>query len=384
MAIDGRPAIDPGSPAYFFDLAPVLARCEGLRRNPERATLMCRNHVRQRAPGELMIPRDNGFFLVVQTCSGAAADTVARDISLTLLELFFGADCFEEIPALFRPVTHVEMVAAGVGVTARPGRSPDTSTNPSVPTPTRLAAPSKPEIFAGLEFGFLPMLNLQNEAVSVYMCGIVSRREERTVFGADALAGCEPKVRPWLDMAALDHSLDLLGRIEPAKFAAAICTPVSFETMAWSRGRQLYQQALQSAGVADNPFLIVRIEDVPPGIPAARLAEIVAMVRPFVKRVFLHLPDMPAVTALGGHIGAAAFCMTLPTNASPPAVVRIATGLVRVSAMQQALPCVTGATPGMRPLLRAAGVRFAAGAHDDFLRQEGIFPECVAVEDFAA
>ena len=142
-----------------------------------------------------------------------------------------------------------------------------------------------------LKSGFLPMLNLQREGPSIYMCGAVGKHAGRTVFGASVFRDCDPKTRPALDAAMLGYGLGFARQIVPTGFAAAICVGVSFETLAWSRGRQLYLQALRVAGTAENPFLIIRIRDVPPGTTTGRLAELVAMIRPVVRRVLGQLPD---------------------------------------------------------------------------------------------
>ena len=57
---------------------------------------------------------------------------------------------------------------------------------------------------------------------SIFLSGVVSRREGRLAFGSGALRGCDPKARPWVDVAALEYSLDFAFQIVPTKFAAAI------------------------------------------------------------------------------------------------------------------------------------------------------------------
>jgi hypothetical protein len=207
------------------------------------------------------------------------------------------------------------------------------------------------------------------------MCGAVGKRGGQTVFGASVFRDCDPKDRPALDAAILEYGLEFARQIVPTKFAAAICAGVSFETLAWSRGRQLYLQALRTAGMAGNPFLIIKIEDVPIGTTSARLAELVAMVRPFVRRVFVQLPDCEIGLMQSGHIGAAGLCITLPSSASPPIIVRLANQLSRAAMVQQALSCVDGMEGSQAiPLLRAAGIRFAAACPDDRSIQLGGFP----------
>ena len=137
----------------------------------------------------------------------------------------------------------------------------------------------------------------------------------------------------------------------------------------------MYQGALRAAGVADNPFVIVKIEDVPPGTPASRLGEIVATVRPFVKRVFVRLPDTEIALTQGGYIGAAGFCVALPPKATPPTIVRVAAWLARVCTGQHAISGVEGAHgEHAMPLLRAAGIRFASAYPDDSSIKFGNFP----------
>lgn len=378
LALDGHVAITAHCPAYYFDFGHIFSRCEALRQHPERVALMCQNRVRTIAPGELMLPREQGFFLVVQTRMGAAADALANEISAALMQLFFGSDSLDGLAALFRAVPYEEMCETGIAMPAPqaaasaapiaavvphpesarfPGRNPD---------PLAHLAQSALPGFEGLKSGFLPMFNIQREAPPIYMCGAVARRHGQILFGPAALRDCAPKDRPSLDEAMLEYSLGFTRQVVPTKFTAAISTSVSFETLAWSRGRQLYQRALRNADAMNNPFLVVKIDDVPPGTPAARLAEIVATVRPFVKRVVLHLPGTDIGLMQSGQIGAAALCATLPAAATPPAIVRFATWLNRTAMDQQALACVDGIdNPNALPLLRAAGIRFAAGCADE-------------------
>jgi hypothetical protein len=376
ISIDGN-AVTAHCPAFYFDFSPILERCEGLRQHPERVALMCQNRVRATAPAELMLPREHGFFLIVQTRMGAAADALASEISVALTQLFFGTDSLAGLAPLFRPVPYAEMCEAGIAMpvpqtmaaaaqAASPGARKPSRLAEQNPDPlAHLAQGALPGI-EGLKSGFLPMFNIQREAPFIHMCGAVGRRYGRTVFGPAALKECAPKDRPSLDQAMLEYSLGFTRQIVPTKFTAAISTSVSFETLAWSRGRQLYQHALRAADAVNNPFLVVKIDDVPPGTPVSRMAEIVAMVRPFAKRVVLHLPDCDVGLMQSGQIGAAALCATLPANATPPAIVRFANWLNRAAMGQQALSCVDGVdNRNALPLLRAAGIRFAAGCADD-------------------
>jgi hypothetical protein len=369
--------ISAGCQGYYFDLAPILAHCESLRRHPDRAIVMCQHQVRLLAPGDLLLARDSGFYLIVQSCTGAAADALANEVNMALLALFFGTDSLSGIAALFRPVAYGEMSEVGALPTpqavAPTAEIVASSTRPSVfealnrnPDPLAHLAQYALPGYEGLKSGFLPMFNIQRDTPLIHMCGAVARRNGQLVFGPAALLDCAPKDRPSLDEAMLEYSLGFTRQIVPTKFTAAISTSVSYETLAWSRGRQIYQKALRAADVVNNPFLVVKIDEVPPGTPPSRLAEIVATVRPFVKRVVLHLPDSDFGLIQSGQIGAAALCATLPANATPTAIARFAARLNRVAMGQQALSCVDGIDNfSALPLLRAAGIRFAAGRADE-------------------
>jgi hypothetical protein len=373
LSQDVQPQGDLRGAAFYFDFAPVFERREKWRNDPERVALMCKNRVHAVAPGEWMIPQPGGFFLVMQTRAGAAAEALANDVNLALLELFFGTEALAA--KLFRAVPYSEIVAAGLAApaitAATPGAAcapgPTATTDAAHPASCDFVQPEKAAARRGARFepGFLPMLNLQRESPTIFQCGVIDRRDGHTLFGAAALKDYDPKARPEVDVMMLEYSLGIARQIVPSKFAAAICTSVSYETLAWSKGRQLYQNALRNVG--DAPLLIVKIEDVPPGTPGSRLAELVAMVRPFVKRVFVQLPCSDIGLMQNGHIGAAGLCMTLPANATPPAMVRLAAWLNRAANAQQAISCVEGVDNAKDlPLLRAAGVRFAAGrACDD-------------------
>lgn len=169
--------------------------------------------------------------------------------------------------------------------------------------------------------------------------------------------------RPSLDEAMLEHCLTMARKIASTKMIAAVATSVAFETLAWSRGRQLYQHALRRANAACNPFLIVKISDIPTGTPVTRLSEIVAMIRPFAKRVFLHVPDVDMHWPLSGNIGVSGLVATLPQKSTPAAAACISTRLVRLAVAQNALTCVEGADrTDAIGIIRAAGTRFASGA----------------------
>jgi hypothetical protein len=280
--MEGRPAIDPSCPVFHFDFAPVIERSLSLA--PERIHLICEPCIRQLAPYDIVISRDRGFFLVVQSCSGAAADALAHKINTALLERFFGSDTFASgLDTIFRRAHPDEIEAYRISL----GKKAIRRARPEIDTigVDPLAQLSKAGMPGcdGLKTGFLPLLNLKTDKRSIYVCGAIRQDQDRMSFGLDALSGMSSRDRAYLDEVVLDYALRFVRQTASTSIVTAFAATVSFETLAWSRGRQLYQRALRAADVAENPFFLIKIEDVPPGVPAARLAEIVAVVRPFAR-----------------------------------------------------------------------------------------------------
>src|ERR1700722_8122328 len=96
LSIGDQPELDAARPVYYFDFAPVLARSHALRRNPERVQLMCDHCVKRLAPGDTMLAESSGFFLIVHSAEGNAAEALAYEINVALLELFFGTDALNQ------------------------------------------------------------------------------------------------------------------------------------------------------------------------------------------------------------------------------------------------------------------------------------------------
>ncbi len=113
-----------GKTVYWFDLGPVSHRCG--RGGPARLRLMCEQHVMRLVPDELVIFQPSGFFLVVRSCAGAPALSVAQAVNAALLKLFFGTDAAEKIAPLFRIAEAAEIGLPGTAAAPEPAAAVDT------------------------------------------------------------------------------------------------------------------------------------------------------------------------------------------------------------------------------------------------------------------
>lgn len=214
-----------------------------------------------------------------------------------------------------------------------------------------------------VELRFVPIHDLHRRRVTTFFCSPVFCVEEAPViYGYGAFQGIDQRDLPFIDRAILAHAVKFARKLASAGTVAAIGTSVHFSTLASSRGRQLYQQALRAAGVSDCPFLALKVEDVPPGISPAELAEVLAQVRPYVKRIFVHLPDTETAIHRCDYLGAAGLVLSLPSRPTPMMIMGTAKWLLRECAVQTAHSCIDHVdNDETLELITAAGIRFGAG-----------------------
>ncbi|HWC62253.1 MAG TPA: hypothetical protein VG501_01440, partial [Rhizomicrobium sp.] len=355
-----------------FDFSRVMDRSESLRQNPGRAALMCQAQVRQIAPGEVVIPTENGFHLVVRTRSGAAAGALASEINRALLRRLFGAEAANGMPAMFHAPgqSRGQQAVLPLVRNAPPAKRPvffarDNRDNPlafepraqSVSETASTAASGWPDF----KPGYIPVFHLRQKASPMHLCGAVSFRNGRSLFGADALRYCHPDYRPSMDMAMLRYGLTLLPQAVRGKDVSGIVTGASYETLAWSKTRQAYLEILRTARLAENAPFIVKLDDVPRGTTARSLADILAVLKPLVGRVFIHLPDRDTSLAREACLGAAGFCTSITPKTELPDVAVIAQRLEQVAFAQRALSCILGAGDNATlRLLHGTGCALAA------------------------
>jgi len=160
------------------------------------------------------------------------------------------------------------------------------------------------------------------------------------IRGYKAFQGVSQSELPYIDRAMLAHALKFARRLAQSAVYTTIGTPVSFETLTWSRGREFYQEALRAAGVPDYPSIVLCIKNLPIGITVSRLAELVGHLRPLAKRIFVHLPEADSAVLGSGYLGANGFVLSVPTRQSQSQTERVATWFAHACETQTALSCM--------------------------------------------
>lgn len=394
--IDGRISLDGLSarPLFFFDLEPVLERAgPTMLRNPARLEIVCEHCIRAVTQFDAAIFTATGFYLVVTSCNEPQATQLACHISAALLKCFFGAaDApIEELTALFRRPSAAEVSPLAAAVeSAAPAQS--ATDDAIVFADEAPAAPFKGDPLdelerrgvntrAGFRLGFAPVHDLRKGTLPTFFCMPVRLADREIAYQRDGFAGIGPREFPRFDRAMLGHTLAFSRRLNGAGIVAAVGASVSFETLASSRGRSLYLEALRKAQCANNPYLIVKIDMIAPGTPYVRLLELVSVVRPLAKRVFVHLPESDLAVIEQANLGAAGYVLS-----SRPGMtyVEIAAQCLRFAKSCNALgalSCVDRIPDDTTAdLVRTAGVRFGEGR---FLGSRNFFDD-TPLSDIAA
>jgi len=212
-----------------------------------------------------------------------------------------------------------------------------------------------------VELRFVPVHDLQRQRVTTFFCTPVS--DASAAQGYQAFQNVGARELPFIDRAILAHAVKFARKLAGAGTVAAIGTSVHFETLASPKGCEIYQHALEAAGVADHPFLILNIEEVPAGAAAVRLIEAaVSAVRGHVKRIFLRLPNNETSVLPCGHLGISGLTLALPPQATRVVAMGVAKWLVRECEAQSAHSCIDRIdSEETLELMTLAGIHFGAG-----------------------
>jgi hypothetical protein len=359
-------------PVYFFDLDPVLERSQSpLAHDREKLQILCEQQLAAITAKDSIVHAATGFYLIVQSATGEAASALAERLNVALARLLGGPEAqdqkeFEpmyrrvQAPGMDAPVEKVE--AAQVLPSAA-----NEDSQPIERTPRDAYAElAMRGVFPGqnVELVFRPVHDLVRGRATTFFCTpAFCVAGAPVITGYRAFEGISPRELPFLDRAILAHALKFARRLGEAGVYTAVGAPVSFESLVWSRGREIYREALRAAGVPDYPFAVLIIRDVPAGITASRLAEIVGAIRPLAKRVFVHLPEHETAALASGHLGADGFILSLPSRQTPQQTERSAQWLAKMSEAQTALSCVDQIeNDSSLEIVKAAGIRFGQGA----------------------
>ncbi|MGY0790552.1 hypothetical protein ACW7BJ_14370 [Azospirillum argentinense] len=154
---------------------------------------------------------------------------------------------------------------------------------PEMPADT-ITPQSRPKVL------FRPVFDVKHKVVSTYCC----RTDADTARYLNLMDTFDPEREEAvfdLDMETLSLAVSTYNELYANKFRYAQTIPVHFGTLASSRRRREYIQACRMIPRVLMPFLAFELDGLPAGVPYGRLAEIVAMLRPFARAAMVILHD---------------------------------------------------------------------------------------------
>jgi hypothetical protein len=374
---EADPARLPDFTVFFFDLESALDRAHGgVARGSEHLRALCRHELEALGSDDVLIFGATGFYLVIKSRPEDEALALARRLNTALSVSLLGNSTLSTDGSLemFRiaPPSQIKANDPSGNETAQShgDRTEAVVEESATAISTRRSRDSYEELALrgtlaadSVELTFTPVKDLRRGRATTFLCAPAYCVAHKPIItGYQAFQGLGATEFPFVDRAILAHSLKFARRLAQDNIYAAVGAPVSFETLVSSKGRSIYQEAMRAAGVADCPYIFLNVRNVPPGVTASRLADIVACLRPFARRVFVQLPDTHVPIENCGFLGASGFSLRLTAGAEISQVQGASEWLVRICEAQTALSCVES-IDDERALeaVKRAGVRYGSG-----------------------
>lgn len=213
----------------------------------------------------------------------------------------------------------------------------------------------------GLKLRAFPVFDLRKGVASTFFCVPARISSGGNKFGHWLLSEVGDVSRAAVDTELLSAAITYAARYDDAKVLAAIGVSVSFSTLVQADTRNAYLSAFARARDLKTP-LVVKIELVPQGTLAGRFAELVAYLRPFVRRVFVSVPDLRHRMWETGQLGAAGIGTLVAPEDGYDAITAKSQVLNRLCATQGAVAFMDGLVlPEAAEAAVAAGIRFGTG-----------------------
>lgn len=377
-----RPAIDAQTvnarPVFFYDLTAVQSQmATSLLTNPERLSIICEQNFATLQSSDVTVFTQTGFYLIINSVSGDEALDLANRINLALLKLFFGTNNLtpEQMVPVFR-IAAPEEVQRLRDMQASPLSANATQATGTHHVPERwINGPSDPgKRFSQLAItgkntaeritlNFVPVYDIHHGRPALYICTPTGRHGSKEIHGRSVFRKLSVVETPYLDEAMLRYAAAFSDRLMQTGSVCAVCVPVSAETLSWSRSRRVYLSALDEVDLDMNPQIIPVIDDISPGTPLNRLADMIAMLRPYAQRIAIALPNSEIALDSSGIIGASGISLPLPPRTQAQSADRLGAWLSRACKAQNAFSCITGVNDeDVLDALRDCGIRFASGS----------------------
>jgi hypothetical protein len=165
---------------------------------------------------------------------------------------------------------------------------------------------------------FEPIWDCRHEAITTYMC-CPERVEETDGVGTKTLdiSDLTQQERTTLDLSCIAHGVRSLSRGVEIGDRFVLALPVGFETLSAPLGRTEFVRLCRGLPAAYRPYLLFMLTGVPLGVAQSRLADLIALIRPFGRLVASVAPGCRNFNAYQGQGLSGVFldCATLGQQA---------------------------------------------------------------------
>jgi len=234
---------------------------------------------------------------------------------------------------------------------------------PSLPAMQAIAQARGAVERIGLKLALFPVWELRKNTSSALFLFPWSSAARSPVSGRRALEGMNPPDVADTEITLLNAAAACATRMREADKVCAIGVGVSYATISAFHTRIRYVTALQKIRVPSSSPVLLKIEQIPPGTPVSRIAELVAMIRFPNLRLILEFQNLNAMPELEMLVGAAGYGGPMPAHADAELSLFLAEKVVQRANAQKGFAFLDRLDSVLHTSAAySAGVRFGAGS----------------------
>ena len=189
----------------------------------------------------------------------------------------------------------------------------------------------------GLGMGFFPIWELQRRlSSSLLLLPFLGSVDHVAVSGRTMLSSLGSKQIAEMEIALLNAVSAYAQRLTDERRICAIGTGVSYETLSGFRSRIQYITALQKLRLLPATPLLLKIQNIPVGTPAARIGEIAAMLARPNLRLTLEFQSLRAVPTFAFRLSASGLGGDFPRDVDHELAGKVIRSLADLASAQKA------------------------------------------------
>ena len=213
---------------------------------------------------------------------------------------------------------------------------PETKLKPQLPELERIGDIQSWLSEYGLKAMFFPVWDLQRrESNSLLLTRFANGTDRLAAVGGHLFDFNDRKQVADVEIALLDAVGAYAGRLSAARKVCAVCVGVSYDTLSVFQSRIRYITALQKMRLLPSTPLVLKIEQIPEGTPAARIGELAAMLKLPNVRIILEFQSLKAIPKFDFRVNAVGIGGPFPHTADREIAIRKIRDCVEHAAAQK-------------------------------------------------